>query len=186
MLNDMRRIALLILTLFPLLSQSIWAQPFVEIVSASGGMYACDDMAAVFIATPLVEGQGRWIANISDSRVKIDDATISIRSPKKGERFNLTYEFVQSNGTKRDTMFNIEVRSSVVIKVEQQGNRIVPVLRCGASMPSEYRWLVNGKSSNEFKNSPFETPTDRSAYYLVVDNQNGCTFVSGIVYHRQK
>lgn len=179
MLNDMRRIALLILTLFPLLSQSTWAQPFVEITSTTGGMYACEGMTTSFIATPLVDGYGRWVVNSDWARVKGD--VVSVRSVKEGAKIQLAYEFSLSNGTKWDTTFTVEVRPTTVVEVEQQGNRLVPVGKDGKPAPTEYQWRVDGKLSNEYRNVPFENPTIGAGYSLTMHLQSECAIVSGIV-----
>lgn len=185
MLNDMRRIALLILTLFPLLSQSTWAQPFVEIMSITGGSYACEGMTVSFVATPLVEGQGRWVANTTDSRVRVRDMALSIYSPKVGEQFKLAYEFVQSNGNRRDTAFTVVVRPTTIVEVEQQGNRLVVVGKNGQPAPTVYCWQVDGKPSNDYRNAPFENPKDGSAYSLSATVQNGCVSVNAIVFSKR-
>lgn len=185
MLNDMRRIALLILTLFPLLSQSTWAQPFVEILSTTGGSYACEGMTVSFVVTPLVEGQGRWVANTTDPRVRVCDMALSIYSPKVGEQFKLAYEFVESNGKRRDTAFAVVVRPTTIVEVEQQGNRLVVVGKNGHPAPTVYQWRVDGKLCNDYRNVPFENPKEGSVYSLIVSDSGDCFLAKSLVFHKK-
>lgn len=161
------------------------AQPFVEIISTTGGSYACEGMTVSFIATPLVDGQGRWVTNTADSRVRVRDMALSIHSPKEGEQFRLAYEFVQSNGNRRDTAFTVVVRPTTVVEIEQQGNRLVVVGKNGQPVPTVYQWRVDGKLCNDYRNAPFGNPKEGSTYSLSATVQNGCVSVNGIVFSKR-
>lgn len=177
MLNDMRRIALLILTLFPLLSQSTWAQPFVQLHTTSGGMYACEGLPMAVVAFPNMQlkGQeGRWVASHPDV-LKVEGNVVALQPKQAGTSIQLTYELRLNDGTVLDTTITLTAHPTAHVAIEQHGDRLVVVGKDGHPAPRVYQWLVNGKIVLDHRNAPFEQPQKDSYYSLSVLNDSGCT-----------
>lgn len=172
----MRRIALLILTLFPLLSQSTWAQPFVEITSTTGGMYACEGLPMAVVAFPAqgFKGQGRWLVSHPDV-LKTEGNVVALQPKQAGSTIQLTYELRLNDGTKLDTTITLTARTTAKVAIEQQGDRLVVLGKNGHPAPAVYQWRVNGVLTMEYRNAPFEHPEKDKQYSLSVLNNSGCT-----------
>lgn len=175
MLNDMRRIALLILTLFPLLSQSTWAQPFVEITSTTGGMYACEGLPMAVVAFPNMQlkGQGRWVANHPDV-LKVEGNVVALQPKQAGTSIQLTYELRLNDGTKLDTTITLTARTTTHVDIEQQGDRLVVVGKDGHPAPAVYQWRVNGVLTRDYYSVPFGHPESGKHYSVKESNSNVC------------
>ena len=171
----MRRIALLILTLFPLLSQSTWAQPFVELHSTSGGMYACEGLPIAVVAFPnqQLKGQGRWVANHPDV-LKIEGNVVALLPKQAGSNIQLTYELRLNDGTVLDTTIALAARPTAHVAIEQQGNRLVVVGKDGHPAPRVYQWLVNGVLTRDYYSVPFGHPESGKHYSVKESNSNVC------------
>lgn len=178
----MRRIALLILTLFPLLSQSTWAQPFVQLHTTSGGMYACEGLPMAVVAFPNMQlkGQGRWVANHPDV-LKVEGNVVALQPKQAGTSIQLTYELRLNDGTVLDTTITLAARPTAHVAIEQQGDRLVVVGKDGHSAPTVYQWLVNGKIVLDHRNAPFEHPQKDSYYSVRVKDDRECFFSTSFI-----
>lgn len=167
----MRRIALLILTLFPLLSQSTWAQPFVQLHTTSGGMYACEGLPMAVVAFPNMQlkGQGRWVANHPDV-LKVEGNVVALQPKQAGTSIQLTYELRLNDGTVLDTTITLAARPTAHVAIEQQGDRLVVV---GKDV-SNYHWLVNGVRTSDNYSAPYVHPESGKHYSVKESNSNVC------------
>lgn len=179
----MRRIALLILTLMPLLSQNAWAQPFVEIVSSSGGMYACEGLTMAVVAFPAQNGQGRWVVNHPDV-LKNEGNVLALQPKQAGTSIKLTYELRLHNGTVLDTTITLTTKPTVKVAIEQQGDRLVVVGKEGHPAPTIYQWVENGIIVEKDAGTFYKNPKDGVTYTVTVGNNTGCVDVNVVVFHK--
>ena len=183
----MRRIALLILTLFPLLSQSTWAQPFVEITSTTGGMYACEGLPMAVVAFPNMQlkGQGRWVANHPDV-LKVEGNVVALQPKHAGTSIQLTYELRLNDGTKLDTTITLTARTTTHVNIEQQGDKLVVLGKNGHPAPAVYQWVEHGKIVEKYAGTFYKEPKEGIIYTVMVKDDTGCVDVNEIVFHNTK
>ena len=167
---------LLALALLLLQAGALGAQPFVQLHTTSGGMYACEGLPMAVVAFPnlKLKGQGRWVASHPDV-LKVEGNVVALQPKQAGTSIQLTYELRLNDGTVLDSTITLAARTTAKVAIEQQGDRLVVVGKDGHPAPRVYQWLVNGKIVLDHRNAPFEHPQKDSYYSLSVLNDSGCT-----------
>lgn len=166
---------LLALALLLLQAGALGAQPFVEITSTTGGMYACEGLPMAVVAFPAqgFKGQGRWVVSHPDV-LKTDGNVVALQPKQAGSTIQLTYELRLNDGTKLDTTITLTARTTTHVDIEQQGDKLVVLGKNGHPAPAVYQWRVNGVLTRDYYSVPFDHPESGKHYSVKESNSNVC------------
>lgn len=160
------------------------AQPFVQLHTTSGGMYACEGLPMAVVAFPAqgFKGQGRWLVSHPDV-LKTEGNVVALQPKQAGTSIQLTYELRLNDGTALDTTITLAARPTAHVAIEQQGDRLVVVGKDGHPAPTVYQWVENGEIVETYANTSYKNPKDGHIYTVVVEDNIGCVDVNVVEIH---